>query len=80
VLSGRAAVFSGAGLKDRQLAGPGDFIYIPAGLPHLPVNTSATEKCVAVVPRTDPSEQESVVLMPELDSLPHVVGAPGAAG
>ena len=72
ILSGEAVVFSGAGLADRQVAHTGDFVYIPAGVPHLPVNASRTEKCVGIVARTDPNEQESVVLMPELDSLAHV--------
>jgi uncharacterized RmlC-like cupin family protein len=47
----------------------GDFVYIPAGMPHLPYNSSQTETCTAVVARTDPDEQESVVLLPELDEL-----------
>jgi uncharacterized RmlC-like cupin family protein len=72
VLSGAAIVFSGEGLLERQLARGGDFVYIPAGVPHLPVNASETEKCIGIVARTDPNEQESVVPMPELDSLPHV--------
>ena len=75
VLSGAAVVYSGQGLRIRQLAQTGDFVYIPAGVPHLPVNASQTEKCTGIVARTDPNEQESVVLMPELDSLPHVTGA-----
>ena len=41
--------------------------YIPAGVPHLPVNRSATEPCSAVIARTDSNEQESVVLLPELE-------------
>jgi uncharacterized RmlC-like cupin family protein len=80
VLSGAAIVFSGEGLKDRQLAQAGDFVYIPAGVPHLPVNASETEKCLGMVARTDPNEQESVVLMSELDSLPHVAGPAAGAG
>jgi uncharacterized RmlC-like cupin family protein len=47
----------------------GEFIYIPAGVPHLPVNPSRTEPVTAVIARTDPNEQESVVLLPELDAL-----------
>ena len=47
----------------------GDFMYIPPGVPHLPVNASATEPAQAVIARTDPNEQESVVLLPELDAL-----------
>lgn len=69
VLSGQAVMWSGEGLRDRHAMGPGDFAYIPAGVPHLPVNASATEPCTAVVARTDPSEQESVVLLPELDAV-----------
>ena len=35
-----------------------------------PDNTnSATESCVAVIARTDPNEQESVILLPELDGI-----------
>jgi len=38
----------------------GDFLYIPADLPHKPINLSATEAAEAIVARTDPNEQESV--------------------
>ncbi len=43
-------------------------IYIPAGVPHLPLNRSAAPM-TAVIARTDPNEQESVVLLPDLDPL-----------
>lgn len=69
VLSGEAEMWYGEGLRERMICRPGDFIYIPAGVPHLPINLSQTETCVAVVARTDPNEQESVSLMPELDDL-----------
>jgi uncharacterized RmlC-like cupin family protein len=40
----------------------GDFVYIPPGVPHQPCNP--TERPVpAVLARTDPNEQESVVLL-----------------
>jgi uncharacterized RmlC-like cupin family protein len=68
-VSGRCEVWWGEGLAHRDEAGPGDFVYIPAGVPHLPVNRGA-EPVVAVIARTDPNEQESVVLMPELDDVP----------
>ena len=42
--------------------------YIPAGVPHLPTNLS-DKPASAVITRTDPNEQESVVLLPELDAL-----------
>jgi uncharacterized RmlC-like cupin family protein len=40
----------------------GDFVYIPAGIPHQPYNP--TDRVArAVIARTDPNEQESVVLL-----------------
>jgi uncharacterized RmlC-like cupin family protein len=42
----------------------GDFVYIPAGVPHQPYNPGDTV-AKALIARTDPNEQESVVLLPE---------------
>lgn len=70
VLSGEGGMWYGEKLAEHAVAKAGDFVYIPAGVPHLPYNCSETEPCLAVVARTDPNEQESVVLLPELDSLP----------
>ncbi len=69
VLSGIAEMYYGEGLREHMTTKAGDFIYIPAGVPHLPMNSSQTEVCTAVIARTDPNEQESVVLLPELDSV-----------
>ena len=71
-LAGRAVMWFGYGLTERLGAGPGDFVYIPSGVPHLPINLSQTEPVRALVARTGPNEQESVVLMPELDELAHI--------
>ena len=67
ILSGRSGVWFGERLEHHADAGAGEFVYIPASLPHLPYNPSSTEECVAVIARTDPNEQESVVLLPELE-------------
>jgi uncharacterized RmlC-like cupin family protein len=69
VISGSGEMLYGAGLSERLTFRSGDFIYIPAGAPHVPINTSDSEHCVAVIARTDPNEQESVVLLPELDNI-----------
>jgi uncharacterized RmlC-like cupin family protein len=69
VVTGEAEMWWGEGLANHALVDAGDFVYIPAGVPHLPANRSATEVVTAVVARTDPNEQESVVLLPELDAL-----------
>ena len=69
VLSGLSCMWHGERLQHHMEVGAGDFLYIPANEPHLPYNPSATEPCVAVIARTDANEQESVVLLPELDLL-----------
>jgi uncharacterized RmlC-like cupin family protein len=67
ILQGITEMWYGEGLRERLTAGAGEFVYIPAGVPHLPVNISETEPAIAVLARTDPNEQESVQLLPELD-------------
>jgi uncharacterized RmlC-like cupin family protein len=48
-----------------MIAREGDMVYIPAGEPHLPMNLTDAP-AAAVLARTDPNEQESVRLLPEL--------------
>lgn len=69
VMSGEGHVWHGARLEHHSIVKPGDFFYIPADVPHLPYNPSETETVVAVIARTDPNEQESVVLLPELEGI-----------
>jgi uncharacterized RmlC-like cupin family protein len=69
VISGDSAMYYGDRLEQHVIARGGDFVYIPANVPHLPYNMSQTEPCIAVISRTDPNEQESVVLLPELDAI-----------
>jgi len=69
VLSGETEMWYGEGLREHLTVRAGEFLYIPAGMPHLPANPSATEPCTAVLARTDPNEQESVVLLPELNGV-----------
>ncbi|PCJ37557.1 MAG: cupin [Moraxellaceae bacterium] len=69
LMSGEAETFSGDDLSERVILKAGDLQYIPAGCAHLSINLSQTESCVGVVARTDPNEQESVVMLPELDTL-----------
>jgi uncharacterized RmlC-like cupin family protein len=74
VIEGETEVWFGEDLESHASANAGDFVYIPPGVPHVPVNTSDTVWARAVVARTDPNEQESVELLPHLDDLPHVTG------
>jgi uncharacterized RmlC-like cupin family protein len=74
-VSGETEVWHGEGLMQRTVVRAGDFMYVPPGIPHFPVNRSDVVT-VAVVARTDPREQESVVTMnlpphlAELDDFP----------
>lgn len=61
ILKGRVETRYGAGLKRSVVNEEGDFVFIPPGLPHQPVNLSATDTALAIVARNDPAEQESVV-------------------
>jgi uncharacterized RmlC-like cupin family protein len=69
IISGNAEMWYGEQLENYMYFDPGDMLYIPAGVPHLPSNPSATVPATAVIARTDPNEQESVVLRPDLDKL-----------
>jgi uncharacterized RmlC-like cupin family protein len=69
VLSGEVGMYYGDQLENHMVTRAGDFVYIPADTPHLPYNMSQTEPATAVVSRTDPNEQESVVMLPELDAI-----------
>ena len=67
VLSGEVDTWYGDELEHHILVKAGDLFYIPAGVPHLPANLS-DKPSSAVIARTDPNEQESVVLLPHLDA------------
>jgi uncharacterized RmlC-like cupin family protein len=69
MLKGVGAMWYGPQLEHHNLLHPGEFLYIPADMPHLPYNPSTTEETVAVISRTDPNEQESVVLLPHLEAI-----------
>ena len=83
VLSGEAITLHGKRLEKSTAMRANDLFYIPAGIPHLPVNLS-DKPVSAVIARTDPNEQESVVLLPELERVADQVLAsanvPGSTG
>jgi len=69
VLSGEVGMWYGERLEHHMVNRAGDFVYIPANVPHMPYNLSESEPATAVVARTDPNEQESVILLPELEAI-----------
>lgn len=61
LLSGRVETRYGEDLRHTCVNEAGDFLFIPAGVPHQPRNLSDTEPARALVARNTPNEQESVV-------------------
>lgn len=60
VLEGKVLTRWGERLEHEVVSGPGDFLFVPPGVPHEAVNLSATEPARAVVARNDPAEQDKV--------------------
>lgn len=62
MLEGVSEFKHGPNLENIDRVEAGDYVYIPAGVPHQPYNPS-DQRAVAIIARTDPNEQESVVLI-----------------
>lgn len=60
LLKGKVETLYGENLTQSIVNEEGDFIFIPAGVPHQPRNLSDSESAIAIVSRNDPNEQESV--------------------
>ncbi len=69
LLSGEEVeLWTGDQLEQKDVAHPGDYLFIPAKVPHVAVNRSKTTPAVFVGVRNEPTAQESVVMLPELDA------------
>lgn len=68
VLEGHVVTFMGENME-QAVQGPGDFLFIPAGMEHKPANLSEDKRVVAVVSRADPNFNESLELRPHLDEI-----------
>ena len=68
VIEGEAEMYFGDRLGDHLVARAGEYIYIPADVPHLVMNRSNAE-CRALVAHTAADDQEGIVPLPELDAL-----------
>lgn len=65
LLKGTVETRFGENLKESIINEEGDFVYIPPGVPHKPVNLSKTEPALAIVSRNDPNEHENVIAYDE---------------
>ncbi|MDQ6747643.1 MAG: cupin domain-containing protein [Candidatus Dormibacteraeota bacterium] len=61
-------LWTGDHLQYHDEARAGDYLYIPAGVPHVAVNRTGTP-ALFLGARSDPNEQESVAMRPDLDEL-----------
>ena len=68
LIQGRVETRYGEGLKKSVVNKAGDFIFIPADVPHKPVNMSETKSAIAIVARNHADEQENVVPYPSHNS------------
>ncbi|MEL6372335.1 MAG: cupin domain-containing protein [Pseudomonadota bacterium] len=68
LLEGTCDVFHGARLQHRLAAKAGDHVFIPADVPHAPCNLSG-KPCTWLVVHAAGSDQEGLVLLPELDKV-----------
>jgi uncharacterized RmlC-like cupin family protein len=69
VLEGRVETRYGAGLRESVVTEPGDFLFIPPGVPHQPFNLSDTTPAKAIVARNQPDENEQVLPYDPADEL-----------
>ena len=60
VLEGEVLTRWGADLEHEVISKPGEFLFIPPGIPHEAVNQSASNPARAIVARNDPAEQDKV--------------------
>jgi uncharacterized RmlC-like cupin family protein len=65
LLKGKVETRFGVNLQESKINEEGDFVFIPPGVPHKPVNLSKTEPALAIVSRNDPNEHENVVAYDE---------------
>jgi uncharacterized RmlC-like cupin family protein len=68
LLDGACAVYDGDRLEHRRVVCAGEQVYIPADLPHAPSNESGTP-CTWLVVHSSGSDQDGIVLLPDLDPL-----------
>jgi uncharacterized RmlC-like cupin family protein len=68
LLEGECSVYYGDGLEYRVMVQAGDQVYMPEDVPHAPYN-QGTAPCKWLVVHSSGSDQDGIVLLPELDLL-----------
>jgi uncharacterized RmlC-like cupin family protein len=68
MLEGECEVYYGDTVERSVLVRQGDHVYLPADVPHAPWNRSGAP-CTCLVAHSSGSDQDGLVLLPELDAL-----------
>ena len=68
VIDGEASMRFGERLEDVLVARAGEYVYVPADMPHLVMNTSSAV-CRALVAHTAADDQAGIVMLAELDGI-----------
>jgi uncharacterized RmlC-like cupin family protein len=68
LIKGECAVYYGQSLERRVVVHPGDQVFIPPDVPHAPCNESGAP-CTWIVVHSSGSDQDGIVLLPDLDAL-----------
>lgn len=68
MLEGQCTVRYGAQLEHALPVAAGEQVFVPADMPHAPVNESGAP-CTWIVVHSSGSDQDGIVLLPELDAL-----------
>ena len=68
LLEGECEVFFGDQLEQAEAMVAGEQMYIPPDVPHAPCNRSGAS-CTWLVTHSSGSDQEGIVLLPELDAV-----------
>ncbi|MHB8644396.1 MAG: cupin domain-containing protein [Thermomicrobiales bacterium] len=67
LLAGECTVYYGENVERRAVMHAGDQMYLPPDVPHAPCNESGAP-CTWLVVHASGSDQEGIVLLPELDA------------
>jgi len=68
MLEGSCDVFYGDGLEKHVSVQTGEQVFVPADMPHAPFNRSGAP-CTWIVVHSSGSDQDGIVLLPELDEV-----------
>jgi uncharacterized RmlC-like cupin family protein len=68
VIEGEVEMYYGSRLENLLKAQAGEYVYVPADVPHLVLNRSGAP-CRALVAHSADDDQAGIVLLPDLDPL-----------